>query len=100
MKIQTVLFALALGSLAMVATAQPPVFAPLASMSAAQTAKCLDRCFKDLTRNLSACRRACWVCDYSVLGICLSGHHSAECLEYCEEVARDVHAACVEDCGS
>lgn len=77
--------------------------APSAPASAAtappSSTSCLDACFKQLSRNLNACRKACWICEYSVLGICLSGHHDVECFTYCSAAAREVHEACVAGCG-
>lgn len=100
MKIKWTFSVAALGALVMLAAARPAAGSPTSGSAGANSSlsACLQACLRQFQQNVSQCKKVCWVCDYSVLGLCLEGHHDEECLRYCKDLARGVQDACAAAC--
>lgn len=83
-------FALAPLSAALAQSEQPP--------SASNRAHCLQECFEQYSDNIRDCKSVCWICDFSLFGACLSGHHDTACMTECRGIAKDTYDACRAAC--
>ena len=59
---------------------------------------CLQKCFDQYNQNVRDCKETCWVCTFSILGICISGHHDEACLTACRNLASEILEECKAEC--
>ncbi len=69
-----------------------------ANAASAAHAACMKACQREYERSMAQCKPLCFICDFSVLGICIEGHHDRECLRGCRVIAESTYVACAGGC--
>jgi hypothetical protein len=59
---------------------------------------CVEACWKNYEKKVDFCHERSWVCDFSILGICLSKHQNPVFLQDCQDAALEVYQACKQAC--
>lgn len=59
---------------------------------------CEEACWNSYSKKFDSCHARSWVCDFSILGICLSKHQDPVLLADCQSAAKAVFDACMQAC--